>query len=194
VRLGNWKPDRDNSDLQQSNAMAARGYWQAYQAVHNSIKKVLEQKKNAGKVFYEDHDTWYREMFAPSVIAGILDPTDLAGYRNSPVYIRQSRHVPPNNHALRASMPVLFDLLKNEPQVGVRIVLGHFIFVYLHPYVDGNGRMGRFLMNLMLASGGFPWMVIPLEQRNGYMSSLEQASVNQNIVPFTQFIVRQLPS
>jgi hypothetical protein len=37
---------------------------------------------------------------------------------------------------------------------GVRVVLGHFIFVYIHPYMDGNGRMGRFLMNVMLAGGG----------------------------------------
>jgi Fic family protein len=43
----------------------------------------------------------------------------------------------------------------------VRVVLGHFVFVYIHPYIDGNGRMGRFLMNLMLASGGYPWAVIP---------------------------------
>ncbi|MDZ7633123.1 MAG: Fic family protein [Bacteroidales bacterium] len=38
-------------------------------------------------------------------------------------------------------MPVFFDLLKEEPEVSVRVVLGHFIFVYIHPYFDGNGRM-----------------------------------------------------
>jgi len=36
-------------------------------------------------------------------------------------------------------------------------VLGHFIFVYIHPYMDGNGRVGRFLMNAMMASGGYLW-------------------------------------
>jgi len=39
------------------------------------------------------------------------------------------------------------------------MVLGHFVFVYIHPYLDGNGRIGRFLMNLMLAAGGYPWTV-----------------------------------
>jgi len=31
--------------------------------------------------------------------------------------------------------------------------------------MDGNGRMGRFLMNLMMASGGCPWTIVPLERR-----------------------------
>ena len=87
-------------------------------------------------------------------------------------------------------MPALFDLLKEEAEPSVRVVLGHFIFVYIHPYVDGNGRMGRFLMNTMLASGGYPWTIIPVEMRNAYMAALENASVGQNIVTFADFLAR----
>jgi len=89
---------------------------------------------------------------------------------------------------VRDAMPVLFEILKEEKEPAVRAVLGHFIFVYIHPYMDGNGRIGRFLMNVMLASGGFPWTVIPLEKRNDYMSALEKASVEQNINDFAKFI------
>jgi Fic family protein len=85
-------------------------------------------------------------------------------------------------------IPSLFDLLTREAVPSVRVVLGHFAFVYIHPYMDGNGRMGRFLMNLMLASGGYPWIVIPVELRDAYMEVLEEASVHQNIVPFTDLI------
>lgn len=87
-------------------------------------------------------------------------------------------------------MPAFFELLHDEQDTCVRVVLGHFIFVYIHPYMDGNGRMGRFLMNLMLASGGYPWTVIPLHQRDAYMSTLEQASVEHNIKPFADFLAR----
>ena len=80
--------------------------------------------------------------------------------------------------------------LANEPEPAVRVVLGHFVFVYVHPYTDGNGRMGRFLMNVMLASGGYPWTIIPLERRNGYMAALETASVRQDIRPFAAFVGR----
>jgi Fic family protein len=85
-------------------------------------------------------------------------------------------------------MPAFFDLLRAETDPAVRVVLGHFIFVYIHPYVDGNGRIGRFLMNLMLASGGYPWTVIPVENRKVYMGALEKASVGEDIVPFADFL------
>jgi Fic family protein len=54
--------------------------------------------------------------------------------------------------------------------------------------MDGNGRIGRFLMNVMMASGGYPWTVIPVEDRNQYMHSLERASVGEDIVPFAEFL------
>lgn len=85
-------------------------------------------------------------------------------------------------------MPALFDLLKEEPEASVRAVLGHFIFVFIHPNMDGNGRMGRFLMNVMSSSGRYPWTVIPVEQRETYMSALEEASIGQNIKPFATFL------
>jgi Fic family protein len=58
---------------------------------------------------------------------------------------------------------------------------GHFIFVYIHPYMDGNGRIGRFIMNLMLVSGGFNWTVIRVGRRAEYMASLEKASIEEDI-------------
>ena len=129
-------------------------------------------------------------MFAPGVTAGLLRAANLAGYRNGPVYIRRSMHVPPSCEAVRDAMPAFFDLLRDEIDPSVRVVLGHFIFVYIHPYMDGNGRIGRFLMNVMLASGGYPWTVVPLQRRDTYMDALEQASVNHNIMPFTDFLAR----
>lgn len=189
VRSGNWNPDTNSQDQEQRNALAARGYWQAFQEVEKSIKRILNGG-NAGAIAEEGHGTWYRELFAPSITAGLLRPADLAGYRNNPVYIRRSMHVPPNHEAVRDLMPAFFELLEEEKEAAVRAVLGHFVFVYIHPYSDGNGRIGRFLMNAMLASGGYPWTIVPVEKRQEYMAALEQASVGQDIVPFTEFIGR----
>lgn len=187
VRAGAWNPDANESDQEHRNALAARGYWQAYQAVKGSLRRVLKGE-NPGTVADKDHRAWYREMLAPSVTAGLLRSADLAGYRNDPVYIRRSRHVPPRHEAVRDAMPAFFGLLHEETEPSVRVVLGHFIFVYIHPYRDGNGRIGRFLMNVMLAAGGYPWTVVPVEARNAYMEALEQASVEGNIKPFAEFL------
>ena len=187
VRNGEWNPDTDERDLGHRNALAARGYWQAYQAVLKCVMRVL-QGENPGTVADEEHGTWYQAMFAPSVTAGILRPADLAGYRNAQVFIQRSMHVPPSQQAVRDLMPAFFDLLREEEDPAVRVVLGHFAFVYIHPYMDGNGRLGRFLMNLMCAAGGYPWTVVPVQARATYMAALEEASVQQNIAPFTDFL------
>jgi hypothetical protein len=186
VRAGAWDPDSEE-DRKERDALAARGYHEAFEVVTQSVRKVLDGE-NPGEVSDSDHTSWYRELFAPSVNAGIVKAADLAGYRNGPVIIRKSMHSPPSREAVRDMMPLLFELLKEESNPAVRVVLGHFVFVYIHPYVDGNGRMGRFLMNVMLASGGYPWTIIPVEKRDDYMQSLEAASVDQNIQPFTKFL------
>ena len=187
VRSGNWSPDTNKNDRENRNVLAARGYWQAFQAVKQSLESVL-RGDNPGAVADRDHPNWYRELFGPSITAGILQPADLAGYRNGPVYIRRSMHVPPSRDAVRELMPAFFDLLTNEPDPAVRVVLGHFVFVYIHPYMDGNGRMGRFLMNTMMAAGGYPWTIIPVGRRDDYMNALEAASVGQDIAPFTKLL------
>jgi Fic/DOC family len=187
VRSGTWNPDRNAEDRDHRDALAARGYHEAFVAVKESIGKVLH-RANPGAVAYDDHSEWYRRLFGASVTAGIIGAADLAGYRSAPVYIRRSMHVPPPREAVRDCMPALFDLLGNEPEPAVRVVMGHFVFVYVHPYMDGNGRIGRFLMNAMLASGGYPWTVIPVDRRNDYMRALESASVKQDIKPLAEFI------
>ena len=188
MRGGAWNPDRNEEDRAHRDALAARGYWQAYQVVRGSVRRVAEGE-NPGTVAEEDHRIWYREMFAPSVAAGLARPADLAGYRDTPVYIQRSMHVPPSPPAVRDAMPAFFDPLRDEPEPSVRVVLGHFLFVHIHPCPDGNGRIGRFLMNVMLAAAGWwPWAIIPVERRDAYMAALEAASVRQGIGLFADFL------
>ncbi|MCC5827626.1 Fic family protein [Alkalimonas sp.] len=191
VRTGNWHTEGSDESKKHMDAMAAKGYWDAFQEVKKAVRAVLEGK-NPGDVLEHTHSDWYLALFGPSVAAGIIKQSDLAGYRSGPVYIRQSMHTPPNREAIRDMMPTLFDLLAEEKNAAVRVILGHFMFVYIHPYFDGNGRMGRFIMNLMMASGGYPWTVVPVERRDEYMQALESASVKQDIVPFAKFLASLL--
>ncbi len=191
VKTGIWDPDKNKDDMDHRDALAARGYWQAFQAVKSSIKNIYDGE-NSGKVVDNDYPTWYQELFAPSVRAGIIKASDLAGFRSGHVIITGSMHSPPSPEAVRDAMPTLFDLLIEEKEPSVRAVLGHFIFVFIHPYTDGNGRMARFLMNTQLISGGYPWTIINVEDRNKYMAALEKASTKNDISDFAKLIARKV--
>lgn len=190
VRAGTWDLDVDQQNRQNRDALAARGYWQAFQSVKESVAEILRGEP-AGAVVRKQHRDWYRELFGPSVTAGILKPSALVGYRKHPVYLRGSWHVPPRSEAVPDGMETLFDLLEKEREPAVRAVLGHGLIGYVHPYPDGNGRMARFLMNAMFASGGVPWTVVRFEDRSTYLAGLEQASVHMNVEPFAEFIAER---
>jgi len=191
VKAGNWNPEEHETDRQNRDGLAARGYWLAFQKVKESISEIIAGK-SPGPLVRTAHRDWYRELFQPSVAAGLLRPGALAGYRQHPVYLRGSRHVPTRWESVPDAMNTLFDLLESESEPSVRAVLGHWLFGYIHPYPDGNGRMARFLMNAMLASGGYPWVVIRVEDREKYLKALESASVDNDIRPFATFIAERV--
>jgi len=85
-------------------------------------------------------------------------------------------------------MPLLFEVLATETKPEVQAVLGHFVFVFIHPYREGNGRLARFILNLMLARCGWPWNIATIKSRKHCLDALEEASVRKNVKPFTKII------
>ena len=191
VRAGDWDPDNHDVDRRSRDALAAHGYWQAFQIVKGNVAEIISGA-NPGSLVRNSHREWYRKLFQPCVAAGLVAASALAGYRNDAVFLRTSRYAPPRWEAVRDAMPALFDLLENEQEPGVRAVLGHWMFGYIHPYPDGNGRIARFLMNAMLASGGYPWTVIRVEDRTPYLAALDSASIDLDIAPFAGFIAERV--
>jgi Fic family protein len=82
--------------------------------------------------------------------------------------------------------------MPSQAEPAVRAVLGHWLVGYIHPYMDGNGRIARFLMNAMLASGGYPWTVVRVEDRGQYLRALDSASIDLNIEPFATFLAERV--
>jgi hypothetical protein len=191
IRLGQWNPDQNPQDQEQIAAMAAKGYLEAFRLVQKSVRRVLHGEA-AAAVARSDYQDWYRALFGESVRAGLLEAYHLAGHRSGRVFIRSSRHVPPPSDAVNDAMNALFDGLRAEQEAIVRAVLGHFLFGFIHPYMDGNGRMARFLMNVMMASGGYPWTIVRTTRRMEYLDALEAASTDHDIVPFAKFIREEM--
>ena len=191
VRSGTWNPSADPGDASTRDAVAALGYRRTFGQVRAAVEEVVHGANPAALV-RDRHRDWYRLLFGPSVELGLLAAGDLEGYRRRPVYLSGSRHVPMRWEAVPEAMETLFELLDEEAEPSVRAVLGHFCFAYIHPYPDGNGRLARFIMNIMLASGGYSWTVVRVEDRQAYMEALEHASVGQTVEPFAEFIAENV--
>ena len=187
VRSGNWDPEKDEEDKERKNALVARGYYQAYELLKQSVADCLSGQSPA-QLYVKGHHDWHFQLFEPCIRAGIVKASDLLGYRKHQVNIRKSMHTPLNPDAVLDAMSTLSDLMMEEKNVLVHAVLGHFFFVYIHPYMDGNGRTARFVMNSQLVTAGYSWVVVPVECRQEYMAALEQASVEEKIEGFARFI------
>jgi Fic/DOC family len=184
-------PDKNSKNYDQKNALAARGYYEAFLSAKSSIKQIFDDKAIAD-VLKQDFQLWYRNLFPPSVRAGILTTDRLIGYREDRVFIKNSRHTPPQKDGVVDAMEALFDCLNTEASAAVRAVLGHYVLVFIHPYMEGNGRMARFLMNVMFASGGYNWTVVQLKNRNEYMALLAYCDETKDFSRFTKYIVKEM--
>ena len=184
---------KQDSPTAQDTAMAARGYSLAFNKVKTSVEQVLKQKP-AGEVAAQRLQRWQQALLKPHTNGngGQAENREAARYRRKQVLSNIPRHHPPKQEAVREYMPALFDLLATEEHAGVRAVLGHWAFIYIYPYTKGNGQLGRFLMNVMLASGGYPWLTIPARHRADYHKGLEIANSQRNIETFSKFLGKTL--
>lgn len=121
-----------------------------------------------------------------------MPAVQLAGFRNQPIYIRNAMHVPPPHHALGDCMETLFQCMNDEANLAVKAVLAHWLIGFIHPYVDGNGRMARLAINALLVSSGYPWTIIHMKNKNIYLDALERASLYGDIKNFCCLIVEEM--
>ena len=195
VAHGDWSPLSIENDNKQKDALAAKGYYDAFQKVKALLKEVHEEGKDNLDLHYLIDISLTEivtSLFSPCVNAGLIKPQDLVGYRQGSIMIRQSKHIPPASDNLMDCMDVLKELIADEKNYAVKAILGHFFLGFIHPFPDGNGRTSRFIMNLLFLLGGYSWTVILVTKRSEYLDALEQASVYANITPFAEFLANSM--
>lgn len=124
-------------------------------------------------------------------VLGYVDPVEGGRLRTNQVFV--GHHIPPHPQDLEKHMQELVQWLNSEEALQLHPVeyaaLAHYKLVYVHPFVDGNGRTSRLLMNLVLMQARYPPITIRKEQRAEYYAALDTANEG-DVRPFIRFIAK----
>ena len=127
-----------------------------------------------------------------ALVLANIDDEQAGQYRQLPVRIGGAGHEPPESWEVPRLMQELSDWLGTAAQglhPIVRTAETHHRLVYIHPFIDGNGRTARLVMNLLLMKDGYPPTVIRKVDRRSYYSVLARADRGDS-APFANFVGR----
>ena len=122
-----------------------------------------------------------------SLILKNIDDENKGKYRTTNVIISGAEHKPPQSFEVQSKMQEFIKKYNENITKLHPIELASFVhieFVKIHPFIDGNGRTSRLLMNLELIKAGFPPVVIELEDRLEYYKALDIAHTENDYKPF----------
>ncbi|QAA33030.1 Fic family protein [Clostridium manihotivorum] len=125
------------------------------------------------------------------IILKSIDNKNAGEYRKTNVLISGSKHIPVEHFLVKERMIELVDWYNANKEKKHPIEIAaefHFKFVYIHPFIDGNGRTARLLMNIILMRSGYPISVVRTEDRDRYMKALEVASTEGRVDDFIEII------
>jgi len=112
-------------------------------------------------------------------------------YRTLQVYIRGADWLPPKPGEVPKEMSYLLSWYsKNKKKLHPIILAAYFhsAFETIHPFVDGNGRVGRLLMNLILHKKKYPMINIPNKEKYKYYEALESSQLKGDLRPLVKFL------
>ncbi|CAJ0579425.1 unnamed protein product, partial [Mesorhabditis spiculigera] len=126
-------------------------------------------------------------------VLGHAQPLDAGRLRDTQVYVGRFTPVAPKY--VKEQMLELVDWLNepsNQDMDPVQLAaIAHYKLVVVHPFVDGNGRTARLLLNLILMKAGFPPVILPVSTRAEYYATLQTAN-NGDLRPFVRYVARHV--
>lgn len=127
-----------------------------------------------------------------SIILKGIDDGNAGYFRRVPVRISGSAVVMPNPRKVPELMDDFLAWLKSKPNLHPVVLAGeaHYRLVTIHPFVDGNGRTARLLMNLLLMMAGYPPAIIRKRDRIAYISALEKAQLGGSKADYEKIITK----
>lgn len=163
-----------------------------------NLREHFEAINHKEAIFYVEELTTKNELLCEHDIKSIhslilknIDDKNAGKYRDINVLISGAEHKPPQALEVSAKMQEFISWYKKEHtnlhpvELAARV---HVDFVAIHPFVDGNGRTSRLLLNLELIKHGFPPAIIKVENRLAYYKALDIAHTTQNYEPFLELV------
>lgn len=154
-----------------------RNIYNHYQAYLFMIEHI-EQKGKLNEDFLKD----LHEILMKGIMPGGL-------YRNVDIRIIGSNYIPPSHIKVYDRMKKYFYELENFHGSDLDyIVFAHLQLSKIHPFLDGNGRLARLILNFCLLEKGYLPVIISIKDRKRYFNALEEFKVNKNIHSFDAFL------
>lgn len=126
------------------------------------------------------------------ILAGI-DNNNAGFYRNVRVRISGSQTVLPNPLKVPDLMAEFINWLKHTKDIDeIKAIEAHYRLVSIHPFIDGNGRTSRLLMNLILLTAGLSPIIIRPIDRKRYLTALEERQVKEKSEAYIKFMLTAL--
>ncbi|WP_461207355.1 Fic family protein [Clostridium sp. DL1XJH146] len=142
----------------------------------------------------EEFTEWQIKNIHRLVLKGIND--EYAGnYRDQNVMISGAQHMPPEPFLIKEQMENFIKWYNSDGQKlhpVERAAMVHIIFVGIHPFVDGNGRTSRLLLNLELMKNGYPPIVIKTDKRLKYYTALDKAHTTGSNEDFVEIVKEEV--
>lgn len=182
------KPMRDHLDIE--------GHDEAVKAMEDAVNR----NESLNEVFIRNlHKVLLKEPYEVDALTPDGQPTKrlitIGQYKAQPNNVKTSTgeiyyYTPPDQ--VKPAMGDLIDWFREAENAGEHPIFiaatFHYRFVRIHPFDDGNGRMARLLMNMILIKHGYTVAIIPIEERSRYIRTLEQADKTEDLSEFIECI------
>ena len=182
------KPLRDHLDIE--------GHDEAVKAIEDAVKS----NEAFNQVFIRNlHTVLLKEPYETAAITPdgqrVKRRIAVGAYKTQPNNVRTSTgetyyFTPPEQ--VQAAMSDLVDWYRKKEDEGEHPVIMaatfHYRFVRIHPFDDGNGRMARLLMNMILMKHGYTVALIPREERGEYINTLERTDKSEELTEFIGYV------